>query len=162
MHHAHQENSNHTHLTACWTSLGKLARQTLAERRWLQSNAQALNPLVQDTVDAAVAREIGSRELANVAYGAALVFAMVGQPDAPLFTALAREAERHLRDFKPQNLANTAWAFATLGQPDAPLFTALAREAERRVRDFNPQELANTEWAFATQGRLDTTIVSVM
>ena len=118
--------------------------------------------MVQHTVDAAVAREIGARELANVAYGAALAFAMVGQPDAPLFTALTREAERRVRDFNPQNLANTAWAFATLGQPDAPLFTALAREAERRVHDFKTQELANTAWAFATQGRLDTTMVSVM
>ena len=73
----------------------------MAERRWLHSNAQALNLLVQHTVDAAVAREIGARELANVAYGAALAFAMVGQPDAPLFTALVREAEGRVRDFKP-------------------------------------------------------------
>ena len=64
----------------------------MAEQRWLQGNVQALNPLVQHTVDAAVAREIGARELANVAYGAVLAFALVNQPDAPLFTALAREA----------------------------------------------------------------------
>ena len=50
----------------------------MAERRWFQSNAQALNPLVQHTVDAAMVREVGARELANVAYGAALVFVTVG------------------------------------------------------------------------------------
>ena len=43
----------------------------------------------------------------------------MGQVDVQLFMALAREAERHLGDFKPQELANTAWAFATLGQVDA-------------------------------------------
>ena len=62
----------------------------------------------------------------------------LGQADAQLFTALAKEAEQRLGDFNPQVLANTAWAFATLGQADAQLFTALAREAERRVGDFNP------------------------
>ena len=41
-------------------------------------------------------------------------------------------------NFKPQELANTAWAFATLGQADALLLAALAQEAERRVGDFKP------------------------
>ena len=62
---------------------------------------------------------------------------MLGQPNAQLFTTLAREAERRVGNFNPQNLANTAWAFATLGQPDSQLFSALAREAERRVGNFN-------------------------
>ena len=62
----------------------------------------------------------------------------LGQADAQLFTALAKEAEQRLGDFNPQVLANTAWAFATLGQADAQLFTALAREAEQHLGDFNP------------------------
>ena len=69
--------------------------------------------------------------------------------------ALAREAERHLGDFKPQELANTAWAFATLGQADAQLCMVLAREAGQRVGDLNPQGLANKTWAFATLGHVD-------
>ena len=32
-----------------------------------------------------------------------------------LLAALARAAELHISDFKPQEIANTAWAFATLG-----------------------------------------------
>ena len=72
------------------------------------------------------------------------------QTDAQLFTALAREAERHVGNANPQNLANTAWAFATLGQLDSRLFTLLAREPECRMSEFNPQNLANTAWAFAT------------
>ena len=55
-----------------------------------------------------------------------------------LFMLLAREAERRLDDFNPQDLANAAWAFATLGHMDAQLLTALAREAERRPGDFKP------------------------
>ena len=57
---------------------------------------------------------------------------------------MAKEAERRVGDFNPQNLANTAWAFATLGQLDAQL----AREAERRVDKI--EQLANTAWPFAT------------
>ena len=67
--------------------------------------------------------------------------------------ALAREAERRVCDFNPQELANTAWAFATLGQVDAELFMTLAREAEWRMGNFNPQAIANTAWAFATVGQ---------
>ena len=65
----------------------------------------------------------------------AWVFATLSHVDAQLFMALAREAERCMGDFKPQDLANTAWAFATLGQVEAHLFMVLAREAERRVGD---------------------------
>ena len=55
--------------------------------------------------------------------------ATVGQPDAQLFTALARRTERHLGEFHTQNLANMAWAFATVGQPDVQLFMVLGRTA---------------------------------
>ena len=36
--------------------------------------------------------------------------------------ALARAVERQMSKFKPQNVANTAWAFATLKQTDGKLF----------------------------------------
>ena len=94
-------------------------------------------------------RRVGNfkpQKLANTAWA----FATLGQPDAQLFSALAREAERRVGNFNPQDLANTAWAFATLGQPNAQQFAALAREAERRVGNLNPQDPANTAWAFAT------------
>ena len=64
--------------------------------------------------------------------------------------ALARAAERLLRDSSAQELADTAWASATAIQGDAPLFAALAWAAERRLGDFSAQQLANTAWAFAT------------
>ena len=60
-----------------------------------------------------------------------------------------------LRDFKPQELANTAWAFATAGRAAPTLLDAIATEAVRRgLRDFNEQELANTAWAFAAADHL--------
>ena len=97
-----------------------------------------------------MARDIGARQLANIAYGAGQAFAMLGQVDARLFAALAREAEWRMGDFKPRDLANIAWAFARVGQADAwlfaalakeaeqQLFAAMAREAERHLGDFNP------------------------
>ena len=68
----------------------------------------ALEPLVQHTVQAAGSGEIGARELANVAYGAALS----GQSLGALFSVLASVAERRVGESNAQDLANTAWAFA--------------------------------------------------
>ena len=63
-----------------------------------------------------------------------------------------------MRDFKAQNLANTAWAFAKVGHNEERLltwFTALAAAAKRCMGDFKSQELANTAWTFATLGHKD-------
>ena len=84
----HESRVNHIHLSGCWTSLGRLAKQGRGERCWLQMNAEALEPLVQGTVRAA--REMGARELANVAYGAACSGS--GESLGALFAALARVA----------------------------------------------------------------------
>ena len=73
--------------------------------------------------------------------------AKVEHKDEQLFTALAAAAQRRMKDFTSQDLANTAWAFATVERKDAQLFTALAAAAERRMRNFNSQNLANTAWA---------------
>ena len=57
---------------------------------------------------------MGDFNVQNIA-NTAWAFATVGQSDAQLFKALAREAERRMGDFKPQSISNTAWAFATVG-----------------------------------------------
>ena len=63
------------HLSACKTSLARQAQQMLAERRWLQRNARALEALVQHTIRAAMYGQHDApglaRGLANVAGGAA-------------------------------------------------------------------------------------------
>ena len=68
----------------------------------------------------------------------------MGHKEEQLFTALAVAAERRMRDFNSQGLANTAWAFATVGHEMERLFTALTFAAERCMRDFTSQDLANT------------------
>ena len=87
---------NHIHLSACWSSLGQLARQQPAERCWLQRNAEAQEPLVQHTVQAAGSGEIGVRELANIVHGAACNRREKWM-DA-FFTVLARVAEVEARE----------------------------------------------------------------
>ena len=57
--------------------------------------------------------------------------------DEKLFVALAIAAERRLSEFKPQNLANTAWLLATVGHSDEKLLAALARAAEWQLSEFN-------------------------
>ena len=68
----------------------------------------------------------------------------MGHKKERLFTALAVAAERRMRDFNSQGLANTAWAFATVGHKKEQLFAALEVAAELRMRDFSSQDLANT------------------
>ena len=74
----------------------------------------------------------------------AWAFATWGHKEERLFTALAAAAERRMRNFTSQDLANSAWAFATVGHKEERLFSALAAAAERRMRDFTSQNLANT------------------
>ena len=50
-----------------------------------------------------------------------------------LLAALALAAYWHLSKFKPQGVANTAWAFATVKQPHEKLFATLAKVAEPRL-----------------------------
>ena len=108
-----QHNLDHIHLAACWISLSRLSKRHSAERRWLRTNAKALGPLVQHTLQAAKGREIGAKQVVTIAYGAAC--SGMRQLLGVLFAALARGAERRLGEFNAQNLANTTWSFATVG-----------------------------------------------
>ena len=69
--------------------------------------------------------------------------------DEKLFAALAIAAERRLGEFKPQEVASTAWAFATVNYRDEKLFAALATAAERRLGDYNPSFIQIALWAFS-------------
>ena len=131
--------------------LGQLAKQGRGERCRLQMNVEALEPLVQGAVRAA--REMGARELANVAYGAACSGS--GESLGALFALLARVAQRRVGEFNAQELANTAWAFATADQSDAPLFALVARVAQRCVGEFNAQDLRMTSWALSRRASLN-------
>ena len=53
--------------------------------------------------------------------------ATVGHKEERLFTALAFAAERRMRDFNSQDLANTAWSFATVSHKKERLFTAFRK-----------------------------------
>ena len=52
MYREHASHLNHVHLSACWTSLGQLAREA-AGQSLLQKSSRALEPLVQHTAQAA-------------------------------------------------------------------------------------------------------------
>ena len=68
-HRAHERHLCHIHLSASWTSLSRLVRQRWAEQRWLKNPAEMLELLIQRAVHAAVSRESGARQLANIVYG---------------------------------------------------------------------------------------------
>ena len=62
-------------------------------------------------------------------------------------SALAAAAKQQIRNFNPQDLANTAWAVAKVNDKDSQLFEALTGAVKQRMRNFDPQDLANTAWA---------------
>ena len=86
--------------------LGQLAKRAWPERRWVQTNAEAVEQLIQHTVCAARSAEIGARELANVGYGAAR--SGRGKLLGVLFAALAWAGCQRMGDFKSQELSNAA------------------------------------------------------
>eukprot|EP00746_Dinoflagellata_sp_MGD_P138894 gnl/MRDRNA2_/MRDRNA2_72456_c1_seq3.p1 gnl/MRDRNA2_/MRDRNA2_72456_c1~~gnl/MRDRNA2_/MRDRNA2_72456_c1_seq3.p1 ORF type:complete len:148 (-),score=24.48 gnl/MRDRNA2_/MRDRNA2_72456_c1_seq3:126-569(-) len=57
---------DHVHLSACWTSCGRLARRS-AEQRWLHCNAELADLLVKHTVQAARLGKLLPRQLAGIA-----------------------------------------------------------------------------------------------
>eukprot|EP00747_Dinoflagellata_sp_TGD_P082016 gnl/TRDRNA2_/TRDRNA2_161534_c0_seq1.p1 gnl/TRDRNA2_/TRDRNA2_161534_c0~~gnl/TRDRNA2_/TRDRNA2_161534_c0_seq1.p1 ORF type:complete len:189 (-),score=13.57 gnl/TRDRNA2_/TRDRNA2_161534_c0_seq1:51-617(-) len=58
-------------------------------------------------------------------------------------------AQRRVREFKPLETANMAWALAVAVQSGATLFAALTRAAEQRLEDFNAEALSMTLWALS-------------
>eukprot|EP00746_Dinoflagellata_sp_MGD_P126902 gnl/MRDRNA2_/MRDRNA2_61619_c0_seq1.p1 gnl/MRDRNA2_/MRDRNA2_61619_c0~~gnl/MRDRNA2_/MRDRNA2_61619_c0_seq1.p1 ORF type:complete len:108 (+),score=17.09 gnl/MRDRNA2_/MRDRNA2_61619_c0_seq1:166-489(+) len=104
-------------------------------------NFQELEPLVRQTVEAAGAGEIGARELANVAYGAAR--SGKSRSLGLLFDSVMIAAVQCMSDFKAQELSNMAWAFASAAQSDKLLFAWSARAAKWRIVDSNALNLAS-------------------
>ena len=71
-------------------------------------------------------------------------FAKVARREPALLDAIAEEAAgRGLRDFTPQNLANTAWAYAVADRPAPALFggDAFVQRCAAE-RGFSPDELS--------------------
>ena len=150
-HREHGQVMKQLDLSACWNKLGRLARDR-TEGTWLRAalrrDATLLVPLLDDTL-----RQCRKpRPLANTVHGMAAVTKATGfDPGEAAWNLLAAEVTRRpLRDFKPQDLANTVWAYASAGHASPSLFDAVAVEVTRRpLRDFNPQTLANIAWAHA-------------
>ena len=101
---------------------------------------------MQHAVRKAQAGQVGSRALANMAYGAARCGR--GGMLRILVAALATAAKRRLSAFNPQEVANTAWACATVNYRDEKLFAALATASER-LSGFNPALVQMALWAFS-------------
>jgi len=68
----------------------------------------------------------------------------------PLLQAIASEAIRIIKIFRPSELTNPAWAVATRCFNDSPFCNSTAAEAIRNIRDYGPPELSKMAWAFAT------------
>mmetsp|Transcript_42058 Transcript_42058/g.136103 ORF Transcript_42058/g.136103 Transcript_42058/m.136103 type:complete len:522 (+) Transcript_42058:236-1801(+) len=63
--------------------------------------------------------------------------------------SLAAPSMATLSEFKPQDIANTAWSFANVGFKHEPLLAAISACAIAKIEEFQPQDLGNTFWAFA-------------
>eukprot|EP00964_Phaeocystis_antarctica_P012386 scaffold6828_cov66-Phaeocystis_antarctica.AAC.1 len=140
----HSTSLNHIHVANLWNKLGK---QRDAPG---QSHKEEVRQLLRRTIELLESCE--ARNLSNIAHGLAKCRLVGLDIEAgALFTAVAEAAVRSgLCCFKPQELANTAWAFATAGQRAPALLDAIATEAVRSsLREFDPQNLANTAWALA-------------
>jgi len=151
-HQTHGRSFRPLDLAAAWNALGKHSRKP-RERQWLGREAgEGLAALAEQTLQ--MMPRFPARAVANTVHGAGSVESRVRwRAGGALWDAAAARGEQTVGEFKPQELANTAWAYATAGHAAPALLDALAAEAAGRVREFNPQELANTAWAFAVADR---------
>jgi len=147
LHAMYGEAFNEINLATCWSRLGEVSG---SDRTWLRSDTGAqLAALREQTTDRVLM--LGARELSHVAHAIAKLN-LRGTAWGSLWKGVEGAALARRREFKPQELANTAWAFATAGRATHALMDAVAEESAERVREFAPQALANTAWAFATAG----------
>ena len=171
LHSTHAERFNVIHLSAAWMALGRhmaaRSRGSASKSGYVRyrpmpaSLHQELMPLMRQSASMAIDGELTGRELANVCYGVARSRIPESVQRKALLDVLARAAASRMRELKPQELSNTAWAYATAGHRAPQLFDALAAVVESRLTQpsldeelstFSPQELANVCWAFATAG----------
>ena len=68
----------------------------------------------------------------------------------PRLERLLEMCGRRIGEFKPQEIANSAWGCGKIGFIDQRFFEAIASEIPRRISEFNAQNMANAVWAFAT------------
>ena len=125
LHAQHGGGFNHIHLSATWMALGRLqtksARGPSSKKGYTRFRPMPerviaeLHPLMSQTARAAAAGELAGRELANVCYGVARSRIPDGPARAELLEVLAAAAAARVRDLKPQELSNTAWAYSTAG-----------------------------------------------
>ena len=138
-------------VSACWNMLGRLVKNKV-QRHWLHVELlrrPVLLPLLRTTMRGLP--HFKARPVANTTHGLATVANIIGfVPDDPVWEALSEESLRHVGDFKPQEISNTAWAFAKAEHQAPELFAAIAAEVlTRRLADFNLQGIVNIAWAFA-------------
>ena len=115
-------------LAAAWNRIGKLAGTSHEDRLWLRRNPEALDPLLARTQG--VLGRFSARPLATTAHAMAKIGSKTGwRPERGVWEALAEAAAPRLRDFKPQEVSNTAWAFATANHQAPALFDAVAKAA---------------------------------
>jgi len=152
LHRQHSRSFNHVNLATCWSRLGNVSPP---ERGWLQSDDGARLLALADQTSRQV-RAFNSRSVALTAH--ALANLAPSKSVKHLWTDLEGVALARKGDFKPKELADTAWALATAGRTAPKLFVAIAFEVARHVRAFNPQGLATIAWAFATAGHTATAL----
>lgn len=94
--------------------------------------------------------EFEARQLANALH--AIGCLPLNPAVVPCVESLVAAAHLLLPRFKPQELANTAWALASLGLNHPTFLDALVAAAQPQLSSFNPEALANILWALAKLG----------
>ena len=139
LHAKYGEAFNEIHLATCWSRLGKVSG---SDRTWLRSdNGAQLAALREQTTDRV--QKFGAQAVSNTAHAIAKLD-LRGVAWGSLWKEIEGAALARRREFKPQALANTAWAFATAGRATHALMDAVAEQSAGRVCKFTPQALANT------------------
>ena len=114
----------------CWSTLGKLVRQSREECKWMKAElrrSKALAPLLDSMLQKLPLFK--PRSVATAVYGlASVVSATRFAPDKHVWKALAATSVDVADKFNPQELSNTVHAFVKAKHPAPALLDAIAAE----------------------------------
>jgi len=129
LHEKYGELFDSIHMSTFWSRLGKVRA---SDRTWLLGdNGARLIALREQTTDRV--QKFDAQGVSNTAHAMAKLD-LQGAAWGSLWKEVEGAALARRREFKPQELANTAWAFATAGHAAPALFDAIGRELAGRVR----------------------------
>ena len=160
LHERHVTAFNEVHISAFWSTLGKLTRQNRRQASWLHDNSEALRPAREHTSNMMPA--LGPRELAQTAHGAASAHVGSAPPWASWWGRLAASTLPVMDQLTHHELNISAYAFARSRASVPAFFDGVSWQVAQRLESLQPPQLALLAWSFSAAQHPAPTLMAAL